>query len=347
VGPYSGDGGDTFFGQRGSPAITDNGVVYFRGVCTAGTVGARCNQAAHCGVGGACDLTAADVTRLRWWGPGNYGTDVFRGTIPGPPAPKGTLAAPYWNLAGLSANCFLSNVAGTPATTGTNYNSGDLSLATDPNPVGACVAPSTNIGAPCSSHTQCTGVRAFCDSAGVYYEVSSNSPGGTNANAFGCASPQICNNAGWCELGSAAGSPCNVDADCAGGGTCALRTTFCSADAGVGLLVGCARAKVCASGTNAGRLCLSDANCGGALGTCPKLGTCSSSSPNPNAPCDSPGDCNYPSPGIGTCSADSLTTPGQFCYSVKNQQVPPLGSCPAAGNPKRLVKRAGTGLVCP
>jgi hypothetical protein len=32
---------------------------------------------------------------------------------------------------------------------------------------------------------------------------------------------------------------------------------------------------------------------------------------------------------------------------VKNQQVPPLGSCPAAGNPKRLVKRAGTGLVCP
>jgi len=291
VGVYSGDGGDSFFGERNSPPSNIRGVQYFRGACTAGTIGAPCNVAADCGVGGVCAVTAGtadDITVLRWWGPGNFATDVIRGTVPAGPAPRGTLQAPFWNLAGLAANCFLSNVAGVPTTPGSNYVSGNLNQATDPNPALGAV---------------------------TYYEVTSNSPGGTNVNAFGCANPSICNNAGWCELGTNAGAPCNVSADCAGGGTCLLRTTFCATDAGVGDLGGCGRHQVCAGGANAGRLCLANADC--PTSTCPAL-------------------------------AATIATAGQVCYGLNNVPLPPpFGSCPPVGHVKRLVKRVGTGLVCP
>jgi len=269
-------------------------VTYFRGVCTAGSagVGAPCNQATDCGVGGVCNVTAAvadDVTVLRWWAPGNFGTDVIRGTVP-PGAPKGTLAAPFWNLGGLGASCILSNVAGAPAAPGSNYTS-TLTAIADPNPA---------IG----------GV--------TYYDVTSNQAGGTNVNAFGCANPAVCNNNGWCQLGSNAGAPCNVNADCAGGGTCLLRNTFCNSDAGVGDLGGCGRHQVCAGGANIGLLCTTAnqaADCPGS--TCPAL-------------------------------AANVSTPGQVCYNLNTTPVPANGSCPSVGNARRLVRRVGGGgLVCP
>jgi len=296
AGVYSGDGGDTFFGERNSPPSMVRGVEYFRGVCTApaGSVGNPCNIPTDCGVGGACNLTVAtgdDVTRLRWWGPGNFATDVISGTVPAGPAPRGTLAAPFWNLAGLAANCFLSNVAGVPTTPGSNYFSGNLNQATDANPALGAV---------------------------IYYEITSNSPGGTNVNAFGCANPNICNNAGWCELVNP-GLPCNTSADCGAGGSCLIRPTYCSSDTGVGDLGGCGKHQFCAGGTNAGRLCTpatAVTDCPG--GTCPAL-------------------------------AAPVATAGQLCYTLTGAPMPaPPGSCPAAGHAKRLVRHiGGAGLVCP
>jgi hypothetical protein len=289
--PYSGDGGDSFFGERNSPPSNIKGVQYFRGVCA--PVAGPCNFTSECAGGSTCTITlgtADDVTQLRWWGPGNFGTDVIRGTVPAGPAPRGTLAAPFWNLAGLPAACFLSNVAGTPTAPGSNYSSGSLTLAMDPNPALGAV---------------------------TYYDVTSNAPGGGNVNAFGCSNPAICNNPGWCELGSNAGAPCTTSVDCAGGGTCLLRTTFCSTDAGSGDQGGCGRHQACTGGTNAGRLCLAATDCPGG-GSCPTV-------------------------------LATTTTAGQVCYNLNTVALPPpFGSCPAAGNAKRLVRRVGgAGLVCP
>jgi hypothetical protein len=364
-GPYSGAGGDAFFGERASPASTIRGVQYFRGecinpvapvvggtpcntnaecvvapkttcgigVCTAGVVGASCNTAVpptipatSCGGSGVCagTSTANDVTSLRWWGPGDYGTDLLRSTILLSSAPKGTLAAPFWNLAGLESPCFMSNVAGTPTSPGSNYSSGNLNQTADPNP----------------------GSNAF-----VYYEITTNSSVGGNLNAFGCASPAFCNNPGWCELGSNAGGPCSVDANCPSGycatnrctagtatsigrgcnldahcgvgGVCGATPaaadpsvpTFCNSDAGIAQQGGCGKHPVCAGGVNSLRLCETAAHCSG--GSCPAL-------------------------------ASNVSTAGQLCYNLNGVPLPPpFGSCPTSGHPKKLIKQIGGGLVCP
>jgi hypothetical protein len=331
-GPYSGVGGDTFFGERASPATAVRGVEYFRGVCTAGTITGPCNAAGDCGTGGVCSAqttptdTTDDQTRLRWWGPGNYGTDLLRGTIPAGPAPKGTLAAPFWNLSGLASPCVLSNVAGTPVTggPGSNYTSGLRSQATDPNP----------------------GLNAV-----IYYDVTTNSSVGGNLNAFGCANPAMCNNRGWCELSANAGSPCNADADCPSGycavnrctagatgnvgkgcttdahcgtgGVCGATPaatdpdvpTFCTSDAGVANQGGCGKHPVCAAGTFNGRLCQTNTDCSG--GTCPIL-------------------------------TPPVQTAGQLCYNLVGVNLPPpFGSCPVSGHPKKLTRQINGGLVCP
>ena len=343
---FAGDGGDTFFGERNSPPNTTTGIIYYRGVCTAGSagVGAPCNVAADCGTGGACNVTAAntdDTTRLKWWAPGNFGSDVIRGTVPSA-APKGTLAAPFMNLPGLSASCFLSNVAGTPsAGGGSNYSTTALSQATDPNPaavnscntvgVGACGAGGAGKcfdSSTCANDAACQGhfcsTSANCGTGGAcgsstatYYGVSSNAPGGQNVNAFGCANPAVCNNVGWCELGTNAGAPCNVDADCAGGGTCRILATYCANDVGVGGFGGCGRYQVCAGGANLNRLCTSATDCPGS--TCPTL-------------------------------PSSTATTGQLCYNLSGVTLPatPGGGCPTVGHPKRILDRVGGGgLVCP
>jgi hypothetical protein len=316
---FAGDGGDTFFGSRNSPPNTTAGVVYYRGVCSAVGVGAcglggagkctdgsacandaacvnhSCNVAAECGPApGACNVTAAvadDTTVLRWWAPGNFGSDVIRGAVPAA-APKGTIAAPFMNLPGLSPNCFLSNIAGVGAAGGSaNHTSGPFNQATDPYPVAVNTV--------------------------TYYNVSSNAPAGQNVNSFGCANPAVCNNAGWCELGGNAGGPCNVDADCAGGGTCRILTTFCATDTGVGGLGGCGRYQVCAGGANVNRLCTAAGDC--PASTCPTLPA-------------------------------TTSTAGQLCYNLSGVVLPstPGGGCPAVGHAKRILDRVGgAGLVCP
>jgi hypothetical protein len=332
-GPYSGAGGDAFFGERASPASNVRGVEYFRGVCTAPApaVGQPCNVAADCGVGGACNVTASnadDVTRVRWWGPGNYGTDLMRGTVVSGPAPKGGISGTFWDLAGLASPCFLSNVAGTPVPggPGSNYLSGNLNQATDPNPALNAV---------------------------VFYEVSTNSSVGGNLNAFGCANPGICGNAGWCELGTNPGAPCtgdaicgvggycannrctagtasmigrgcNLDAHCGVGGVCGATPgvadpnvpAFCATDTGMATFGGCGKHRTCSGGTNANRICDTDANCGG--------GTC-------------------------TFLALNVSSPGNICQNLVGVNLPPpFGSCPTSGHPKKLIKRVGgAGMVCP
>jgi hypothetical protein len=290
VGVYSGDGGESVFGERNGSLDRPRGLQYDRGTCTSGTVGAPCNSATDCGTGGACNVTATtadDVTVLRFWAPGLYGGDVVRGTVPSGPAPRGTLSGSFWDIAGTGAHCFLSNLAGTPAGTGSNYTAGPLTQAADPNPAVGSI---------------------------IFYTVASNSPGGGNDNAFGCANPGICGNPGWCEQGTNAGAPCRVNADCAGGGVCTLRTSFCANDAGQAGLGGCGRHAVCAGGTNTDRLCTSGTDCPGS--TCPSV-------------------------------AATTTTAGQVCYRLTGTDIPPLGSCPPPGHPKRLVQRVGGSYICP
>jgi len=289
----TGDGGDVVFGEWTGQLDPLHGVLYFRGECSAGAIGAPCNEDADCGPGGACAVTASttdDVTVLVWWSASGSGSDAVRGTVPAGPAPRGTLVAPFWEPAALAGPCFLADVSGIPAGTGFRYTSGSLDTTLDPNP------PAGGI---------------------VSYFVASRSPGGAHVNAYGCPNPGICDNPGWCELGTDAGAACSIDADCAGGGTCLIRPTFCTTDTGPADLGGCARHAVCAGGGMAGRLCLTNFDCPG--GDCPPL------------------------------SAAQEQTPGRTCFSLTGADLPaaPFGLCPPPGHPKRLVRRAGPSPVCP
>src|SRR5207342_1079428 len=96
--------------------------------------------------------------------------------------------------------------------TGFNHASGPRTQAQDPNPPLGSV---------------------------VYYQAAANSPGGANLDAYGCPSPAICSNPGWCEGGTSPGAPCTTNAQCAGGGMCVLATTFCATDAGTAGQGGC------------------------------------------------------------------------------------------------------------
>jgi hypothetical protein len=418
---FAGDGGDTFFGERNSPPNTSTGVIYYRGVCTAGSagVGAPCNVAADCGTGGACNVTAVttdDTTRLKWWSPGNFKADVIRGTVPAA-APKGTLATPFMNLPGLSANCFRSDISGTPSSGGgSNYATLPLTQADDPNPAGdnicttvgagactrRCTAGNAPAGTACTLNTDCgtggvcsagtlcfdTGTCAndaacqshFCTAAAncgtggvcnlntaTYYGVSSNAPGGQNVNAFGCANPAVCNNAGWCELGSNAGGPCNVDADCSGG-TCRILSTACSSDAGVGGFGGCGRYQVCSAPVAAvGKLCTAATDCAATGGNCPALPATTATA---GQLClNVAGMTTPPVQTLGVCAANVCTAGfghvGQACVVAAdcndttnhNTQPPqvninlpptPGGGCPPVGHPRRILDRVGGGgLICP
>jgi hypothetical protein len=284
----SGEGGDVVFGARGGSFDPGAGVVYYWGACSAGTVGAPCNSAADCGAGGACAVTATtadDVTVLRLWSASDDGLDVVKGTVPAGPAPKGTLSGSFWTLPGLSGPCFLSNLAPTPAATGFNHSSGPLTQSQDPNPAVGAV---------------------------LYYHASANSPGGASLDAYGCPSPAICSNAGWCEGGTNGGAPCTTSAQCPGGGACVARSVFCSQDAGIAGQGGCGHHGVCAGGTNSGKLCRSAVDCPGG-GTCP-----------------------------GPTAAQQAAE-GQVCLTLTGAPLAPApyGNCPPAGHPKRVVSRAG------
>ncbi|HEU4402331.1 MAG TPA: hypothetical protein VFT43_09515, partial [Candidatus Polarisedimenticolia bacterium] len=207
---YSGDGGDTVFGVKASPVSQVNGVTYFRGVCTAGTVGAPCNVNTDCGATGTCNVTAAttdDSTVLRWWSPGQQAVDVYRAPIPGVctagtaavgtfcststqcgtggicsnPGKGAVVAGPFDQL---TPSCFLSNVAGTPASGGgSNGTSGALNQTQDANPA---------LG------------------LATYYLAVAN-VGGSSLSAIGCANPAVC-------LGGTKNlQACGSDADCPSG----------------------------------------------------------------------------------------------------------------------------------
>jgi hypothetical protein len=288
----SGEGGDVYFGSRSSSFNPGAGVTYYRGACSSGSVGAPCNTSTDCG-GGTCALTAStadDVTVLQIWSASDDGLDVVRGSVPAGPAPKGILGGSFWTLPGLSGPCFLSNLAPAAAGTGFNHTSGPLAQAQDANPPVGGV---------------------------IYYQAASNSPAGTNLDAYGCPSPGICSNPGWCEGGTNAGAPCTANPQCPGGGTCLFRTTFCAGDTGAAGAGGCGHHTTCAGGTNSGKLCLGPVDCPGG-GTCP------------------------------AATAAQQATEGQVCLTLTGAPLAPApyGNCPPAGHPKRLVSRSG-GLACP
>jgi hypothetical protein len=275
VNPYTGDGSDAIFAN---PPNQNLGVRYFRGVCTAGSagVGAPCNDAADCGTSGVCSVTVAttdDITRYSVvTNAGNDLLDLYRGTVA---AAKGTRNGQIWLLNHAGGAAFLQHLAFvTNANPGKQY-ANNLNQTTDPNPA---------VG----------GVQ--------YYLAVGHAPGGNPVNALGCANPGVCGNAGWCTLGTGAGLPCNVNADCAGGGTCTLRTTYCTSDAGTGDLGGCSRHQVCAGGTNINLLCTANTDCPGS--TCPAAGA----------------------------------APAGTCYTV--QSGLPSSGCLPPGSLKRLVDQA-------
>ena len=283
----TGEGGEVVFGLRAASLDPTAGVLYYRGACSAGSVGAPCNADTDCGADGACNATAStadDVTVLRLWAASDDGLDIVRGSIPAGPAPRGTLAGPFWNLAGLSGPCFLSNLAPAAAATGFNYGSGPLTQAQDANP------PVGGI---------------------IYYQASANSTAGTDLDAYGCPSPAICSNPGWCELGANAGAPCTASADCPAG-ACVPSTVFCSTDGGTAKQGGCGHHATCAGGSSPGTLCVAALDCPGG-GTCPPP------------------------------TAAQQTTEGQVCLTLTGVPLgsAPYGNCPVAGHPKRVVSRAG------
>jgi hypothetical protein len=244
----------------------------------------------------------AHTTTIRWWSPGTAPSDVYRGRI-GPGISRGSLEPPIWRLAtsgaaGSEAACLLNGVAGTSETAppagpgGSRGTSGALTQASDPDP-----APGF----------------------GTYYMVAPGG-GGTGTNALGCAAPGVCNHAGWCDMGTSAGAPCNVAADCAGGGTCVAQPAFCSADAGVAGQGGCGAHQVCVGGSKPGHLCATAADCQGGGSTCPAL-------------------------------AAGVSTPGSFCLAPGGMPPATAGApvvgCPPPGSPLRTVRLAPAANVCP
>jgi hypothetical protein len=244
----------------------------------------------------------AHTTTIRWWSPGTATSDVYRGRI-GPGISRGNLEPPFWRLAtsgagGSEADCLLNGVAGTPETAppsgpgGTRGTSDALDQAVDPDPA---------IG------------------FATYYLIASGGSG-AGTNAMGCAAPAVCNHLGWCDQGTSAGAPCNVAADCPGGGTCVAQATFCSADAGPAGQGGCGAHQICAGGSKPGHLCATSSDCQGGGATCPAL-------------------------------ASGISTPGSICLASGG--IPPAAAgepvvgCPPPGSQLRLVRLAPAANVCP
>jgi hypothetical protein len=305
VNPYTGDGSDAIFANPPNPNL---GVQYYRGSCSAGpNVGAPCNtgvctttgaictgdaQCANvagacsgvtsgvnsCGTGGVCTVTAAttdDFTRTSVvTNAGNNLTDLYKGSVS---SNKGSRSGQFWVLGGTGGAAFLAHLPFvTNATPGKQF-AANFNQTTDPNPA---------VG------------------GASYYLGVGHTPGGNPVNALGCANPGVCQNAGWCEGGTNAGGPCNVSADCAGGGTCnTTHPNSCIADAGTSELGGCSRHQVCAGGTNVGKLCLAAADC--------------------------------PS---STCPAITAGSPAGVCLNV--QTGLPSSGCLPPGSTKRLVDQA-------
>ncbi|HUD73321.1 MAG TPA: hypothetical protein VMQ62_15295, partial [Dongiaceae bacterium] len=212
------------------------------------------------------------------------------------------LVAGVWLLdlsgPGTPPACLASGIAGTPApggiVGGVNGTSGPLNQAADPNPASGNV---------------------------TYYLIVPSGPSGSTVNAFGCANPAICRDAGWCNLGTDPGRPCNLTADCGAGGTCTLETIFCRTDSGPAHMGGCARHTICAGGNSPGKLCETAADCPGGGATCPAL-------------------------------PSNLSTAGAVCLNQSLEPVAsgigvPVNGCPPRTSVRRIIRTAPAAGLCP
>lgn len=154
----------------------------------------------------------------------------------------------------------------------------------------------------------------------TYYLVVPSGPSGATVNAFGCANPAACRDSGWCDLGTDPGRACSANADCGAGGTCVAEASTCRTDAGPAHAGGCARHTVCAGGSSPGHLCETAANCPGG-GTCPALAA------------------NVAMAGA-TCLNVSLEPPSP-------SSGVPVNGCPARTSPRRIIRTAPVGGLCP
>jgi hypothetical protein len=336
VQPVAGDGSDAYFAN---PPNANLGFRYYRGVCTAGTVGAPCNSAtctgtlgascnsnANCGTGAVCAgvntdcgdggtcggllgpsivpaNAADDVTRVSIVGnAGQNLMDLYRGTTP-----ETYTIAPQANLP-----------TGTTVTLGSMAHRAHVPFFANANPGKQFLSSFTNAA---------EGVPTL-GTAFVYTSVG-HTPGGAPVNGLSCPNLGVCNNTGWCNLGTSAGAPCTTNAQCPGGGTCTnmagVTKPFCTSTVGMGDFGGCGRHSVCVAGPTPGKLCLN-------LTAATAANTV---------------DCGAG----GTCSGfnAAASTAGQICYKSESYapQLPFNGGCTPPGSALHLVDQATPGNVCP
>jgi hypothetical protein len=210
---------------------TSISVQYFRGSCTAGSLGNSCNVNSDCGVGGVCNATAGSADDLTFIG-GLVGSikDLYRGQII-PGTSLGEWQYPNWIVN-------VSSCWNPPFADWINPDTGYMDQTLDPNPP--------------------------LDTATYYdYTVDTGFGSPSNVNNLGCSNPSVCVNPGWCERGLTPGAPCAVDVDCGGGGVCIMNRTSCASHAGSALAGGCSSHPVCVAGVNVGSLCVVNTDCPG------------------------------------------------------------------------------------
>jgi hypothetical protein len=335
VQPVTGDGSDAYFAN---PPNANLGLRYYRGVCTAGTVGAPCNSAtctgmlgvscnsnANCGAGSLCAGVNTDCGAGGTCGgllgpsniPANAADDVTRVSIVGNAGQnlmdlyRGTTPETY--AIGLQPN----PPTGTTVTLGSMAHRGHVPFFANANPGKQFLSDYTNAA---------EGVPAL-GTAFVFTSVG-HTPGGAPVNGLSCPNLGVCNSAGWCNLGTNAGAPCTASAQCPGG-TCAnmpgVSKPYCTSTTGMGDLGGCGGHSVCVAGPTPGKLCLNFV-----------------ASPAANTV-----DCGTG----GTCSGFSATasTAGQICYKSDSYapQQPLHQGCLPPGDAKHLIDQAQPANVCP
>jgi hypothetical protein len=335
VQPVTGDGSDAYFAN---PPDANLGFRYYRGVCTAGAVGAPCNSATctgtlgafcnsnancgagalcagvntDCGAGGTCGgllgpsnvpaNAADDVTRVSIVGnAGQDLMDLYRGTTP-----ETYTIAPQANPP-----------TGTTVTLGSMAHRAHVPFFANANPGKQFLSDYTNAA---------EGVPAP-GTAFVYTSVG-HTPGGAPVNGLSCSNLGVCNNTGWCNTGANAGAPCTSSAQC-GTGTCTnmagVSKPFCTSMVGMGDLGGCGRHSTCVAGPTPGKLCLNLAAATAANAVdCGAGGTCTGFNAN-------------------------ASTAGQICYKSESYapQLPFNEGCTPPGSALHLVDQAAPGNVCP
>ena len=330
VQPVAGDGSDAYFAN---PPNANLGFRYYRGactvgtvgapcnsaVCTAGTIGAACNSNANCGAGGVCGGVNADCGAGGTCGgllgpsnvPANAADDVTRVSIVGN-AGQNLMDLYRGNATGetYAVAPQANPPTGTTVTLGSVAHKGHVPFFANANPGKQFLTDYTNAA---------DGVPAV--GAAFYYTSVGHTPGGAPVNGLSCPNLGVCNNTGWCNLGTSAGAPCTANAQCPGG-TCTnmagVSKPYCTSSTGMGDFGGCGRHSVCVAGPTPGKLCLN-------LAAVTAANTV---------------DCGAG----GTCSGfvANASTAGQICYKTEAfaPQLPFNEGCMPPGNPLHLVDQA-------